>query len=267
MKPVPIMVTLLFCTAVATVSASARSLDEILSTKEIRVGVNPEYPPTARYNAKNELEGYDIDLSNRLGEMLGVKVTFVTVNPSSRVPFVTSGKIDYVLGGMTRTPERAKLIDFTVPITTETLGVLTVEGKQFEHVADLNKETVTLAEVRGTTPVKYIQQALPKAKLLLLDNHPDVLRAVAQGRADAVIDDLSFLGQISKTIDAKWMALKENAGEVDYDCLGVNKGDQTLKNWLNTALFSLEQDGFMRMNWRKWYGFDMVVPVGAQPYF
>lgn len=267
MKTLTLAASLLTAALAIGGTADARSLNDILSAKEIRVGVNPNYPPTAMYNDKNELDGYDIDVSKKLAEMLGVKVTFVAVDPNSRVPFVTSGKIDYVMGGMTRTPDRAKLIDFTVPITTETLGVLTLEGKPFEHLADLNKETVTLAEVRGTTPIKFIQQNLPKAKLLLLDNHPDVLRAVAQGRADAVIDDLSFLGQISKNIDAKWRALKENAGEVDYDCLGVNKADASLKYWLNVALFALQQDGFLDATWRKWYGFDMVVPVRASPYF
>ena len=39
---------------------------------------------------------------DKLAEMLGVKVSFVTVNPSSRIPFVTSGRIDYVMGAMTR---------------------------------------------------------------------------------------------------------------------------------------------------------------------
>jgi polar amino acid transport system substrate-binding protein len=267
MKKLTLAVALAALTFAAGGPAEARSLDDIISSKEIRVGVNPKYPPTAMYNDKNELDGYDIDVSKKLAEMIGVKVNFVIVDPNSRIPFVTSGKIDYVMGGMTRTPERAKLIDFTVPITTETLGVLTLEGKPFEHIADLNKETVTLAEVRGTTPIKYIQQTLPKAKLLLLDNHPDVLRAVAQGRADAVIDDLSSLGQISKNIEAKWRALKENAGEVDYDCLGVSKNDPTLKYWLNVALFSLQQDGFLDATWRKWYGLDMVVPVHASPYF
>ena len=189
------------------------------------------------YHNKNQLVGFDIDVSTKLAAMLGVKVTYVTVDPNSRVPFITSGRVDIVMGGMTRTPDRAKLIDFTLPIMTESLGALSIEGKPFKNLGDLDKDSVTLAEVRGTTPIPWIAANLPHAKVLLLDNHPDVLRAVAQGRADAVVDDLASLGEVAKKIDAKWMPLQGHAKEVDWDCIGVNRGDLTLKSWLNVAVY------------------------------
>jgi polar amino acid transport system substrate-binding protein len=248
-------------------TAEARSLDQIISAGEIRVGVNPNFAPAAMYNDKNELVGFDVDVANKLGVMLGVKVNFVIVESASRVPFLTSGRIDMVLGGLTRTPDRAKLISFTLPIMTESLGALTIEGKPFKKLADLNSENVTLAEIRGTTPVPWIQANLPRAKLLLLDNHPDVLRAVAQGRADAVIDDLASLGIIAKSIDAKWMPLEDHASDIDWDCIGVANPDVTLKNWLNVALFSLESSGFVQDSYHKWFGFNMAAPIPLTPYF
>ncbi|MBS0558579.1 MAG: transporter substrate-binding domain-containing protein [Proteobacteria bacterium] len=247
--------------------AQARSLDDILSTGELRIGVNPNYPPTAMYDDKNQLVGFDIDVATKLASMLGVKPNFVTVDPNSRVPFITSGRIDIVLGGMTRTPDRAKLIDFTLPIMTESLGALSIEGKPFKNLSDLDKDTVTLAEVRGTTPIPWIAANLPHAKVLLLDNHPDVLRAVAQGRADAVVDDLASLGEVSKKIDAHWMPLAGHAKEVDWDCIGVNRADQSLRRWLNVAIFSLEQSEFIQQAYKKWYGFDMSAPIPLSPYF
>ncbi|MEO7243352.1 MAG: transporter substrate-binding domain-containing protein [Variovorax sp.] len=247
--------------------SGARPLDAILSSGEIRVGVNPEYPPTSKYDDKNELVGFDVDVSNRLASMLGVKAVFVIVNASSRVPFVTSGKIDYVMGGMTRTTERAKLIDFTLPINTESMGVVTLASKPFNSPSDLNKAGVTIAEVRGTTGAKLAAAKFPEAKLLELDNHPDVLRAVAQGRADAVVEDLSYLGQIMTTVKAPWRTLKEPVGDVYYDSLGVAKADTTLRNWLNVAIFELNHTGVTAEIWRKWYGVDMLVPVPVNPAF
>ena len=253
--------------ALLATAAQARSLDDILSAGELKVGVNPNYPPTAMYNDQNQLVGFDIDIAGKLAAMLGVKATYVTVDPNSRVPFITSGRIDIVMGGMTRTPDRAKLIDFSVPVMTESLGALSVEGKPFKSLSDLDKDTVTLAEVRGTTPIPWIAANLPHAKVILLDNHPDVLRAVAQGRADAVVDDLASLGEVAKTVDAKWMPLAGHAKEVDWDCIGVNRNDQTLRRWLNVALYSLEQGDFVQQTYKKWYGFDMSAPIPITPYF
>ncbi len=254
--------------AALTISAAqARSLDAIISAGELKVGVNPNFPPTAMYDDKNQLTGFDVDVATKLATMLGVKVTFVPVESATRVPFITSGRIDMVMGGMTRTPDRAKLIDFTLPIMTESLGALTVEGKPFKTLADLNKPEVTLAEIRGTTPIPWIAANLPQAKLLLLDNHPDVLRAVAQGRADAVVDDLASLGEVSKKIDAKWMPLEGHAKEVDWDCIGVAQADTSLRRWLNVAIYSLEANEFIQQTYKKYYGFDMSAPIPAAPYF
>jgi polar amino acid transport system substrate-binding protein len=252
----------------STAIAQARNLDDILSAGSIRIGVNPNYPPNAMYDDQNQLAGFDIDMGNRLAQMLGVKAEFVVVDPASRVPFVTSDKIDIVMGGMSRTPDRAKLIDFSLPVNTEGSAVLTTEGAAYENVADMNTDKVTFAEVRGTTPTKFIQDKLPNAKLLALENWNDALRAVADGRATALIADPAFYTTLLPNFpDTKWKILKGAAGPVAYDCLGLQRGNTSLLHWVNVALFSLQKDGFVDDAWRKWHHADMFPKIEPQPYF
>jgi polar amino acid transport system substrate-binding protein len=247
--------------------AQVHTLDQILSAKKLVVGVNPTLPPLASMNDKNEIVGYDVDIAQKLGAMLGVPVELVTVGSPDRVPFVATGKVDIVMGALTRNPDRAKVIDFTVPIQTEALSVLTTEPKPFASWQDLNKGSVTLVQVRGTTPLDFIKASVPQAKLLLLDNYPDAVRALAQGRADAMIDVVDYLGNFTKNYQVQWKILKQPIGGVDYDSIGVAKGNDTLRNWLNIALFSLSENGFMAATYKKWFGIDMVVPIVANPYF
>jgi polar amino acid transport system substrate-binding protein len=247
--------------------AQVHTLDQILSAKKLVVGVNPTLPPLASMNDKNEIVGYDVDIAQKLGALLGVPVELVTVGSPDRVPFVATGKVDIVMGALTRTPDRAKVIDFTVPIQTEALSVLTTEAKPFTTWQDLNKDSVTLVQVRGTTPLDFIKANVPQAKLLLLDNYPDAVRALAQGRADAMIDVVDYLGNFTKNYPVQWKILKQPIGGVDYDSIGVAKGNDTLRNWLNIALFSLSESGFMADTYKKWFGMDMVVPIVANPYF
>ena len=158
--------------------ASARTLAEILASKKLVVGVNPTLPPLGIFNAKNEIDGFDVDVAGKFGELLGVKTEIVQVGSPDRIPFVSSGKIDAVLGAMTITAERQKVIDFTIPLHTEILGVLTTKAKPYKDMMDLNDAAVRLVQVRGSTPVKLAQEKLPKAQLLLLDNYPDAVRAI-----------------------------------------------------------------------------------------
>ena len=102
--------------------AEARTLDEILKSGVLKMGVNPGLPPLAKYDEKNNLVGFDADIGAKLAEMLGVKLELVVVGSPDRIPFVSTGKVDIVMGAMTRNAERQKIIDFTLPVHTEVLA-------------------------------------------------------------------------------------------------------------------------------------------------
>lgn len=252
--------------ALAPQTSFARTLDDILSSGVLRVGVETDLAPLGSYDDKNEVVGFDIDIANKLASMLGVKTEFVTLKGPDRLPFVASGKIDMSLGALTRNPARAKVVDFTVPLHTESLSVLTLDSKPFKVWQDLNSDTVTLVQVRGSTPVDFIKANLPKAKVLLLDSNADVIRAMAQGRGDAVIEALDFFNDLRAQNKAAWRVL-ETPVEVDYDAIGVAKGNESLKDWLNVALFSLHQGGFVNDTWEKWFKGPMTVKIVPNPYF
>ncbi len=261
--------------AVALVSAAviaapqateARTLDEIIKSGTIKVGVNPTFPPLAKFDDKNEIAGFDVDFAGELAKMLGVKLELVQVGSPDRIPFVASGKIDFVMGAMTRNPDRAKVIDFSVPVHTEVFGVLTLDGKPFKDWKELNKPEINLIQVRGSTPVKFIEDNLKNAKVTLLDNYPDAIRALAQGRGDAIIDVVDFLGEHMNKHQVKWKIL-EAPVDIYYCSLGIAKNATGLKDWLNVAIFELHRRGKTDEIWKKWFGIEMIKPTQFSPYF
>ena len=251
----------------ATAPVDAKTLDEILSAKKVVVGVNSSLPPLASYNDKNELDGFDVEFAKKIAELMGVEVEFVKVGPNDRVPFVASGKIDFVMGAMTRTLARAKVVDYTVPLITEALAVVTTEGKPYAQWQNLNDPAVRLVAIRGTTPVKLIQENIPKAQRLLLDDHPDSIRAIAQGRADATITvvetELQFMNSYK---DVKWKVLKAPI-KTYYNGLAVARGNESLRLWLNLAIFELQSSGYVDDLWKKWFKTDNTFRVEPNPYF
>jgi polar amino acid transport system substrate-binding protein len=255
--------------AALVTGAHARSFEDILKAGEIRVGVNPTLPPLALINDKNELDGFDVEIAGLIAKKLGVKLVLERVGSPDRIPFVVADKIDFVMGAMTRTAERAKVIDFTVPVHTEEFGVLTTEKKSLKKLDDLNTDKVTMIQVRGTTPVPYIEKHLPKAKMLLLDNYPDVIKALADGRGDAMLDVVDFVGKyMNQYKTVKWRVLSTgNPGDVYYCALGVSKGNYALREWLNVALYDLHRDGSIEQAWIKWFGRPMLHKVRWSDWF
>jgi len=244
--------------------ASARTLAEIIASKKLVVGVNPTLPPLGVFNAKNEIDGVDVDIARAMAAKMGLALEIVQVGSPDRIPFVNSGKIDMVMGAMTWTPERAKVIDYTIPVYTEVMGVLTTQKMGWKDWKELDDSKVRLVQVRGTTPIKFISEKLPKAQVLLLDNYPDAVRAIAQDRADGMVDVLDFLTEHTKTHKVTWKTVPTPV-DIYFCGIGVAKGNEALRARLNTVIKELNASGDIDKAWVKWFGAPMLHDPKAGP--
>ena len=247
--------------------SQARSLDDIIKEGTIRIGINPNFPPNSSRNANGEWEGFDIEIGNALAEQLKVKVEWVPTETPQRVPYLVADKIDISLGALTRNTERAKLIDYTVPLHTEVLAVLTTDKVAATKWKDLDTSDITLANMRGNWTVNWIKENLPGPKLELVDTIADTVRLVGQGRADAIVENIDFFMAHTKNYpDVKWRVIDDPIF-VAYCAIGVGKGNDDLVEVLNIALYGLHSAGTVNELWEKWYGAPMLVKVVPNPYF
>ena len=252
---------------VAALPADARSLDEIIKDGTLKVGVNPNFPPMSAYSMTNQLEGFDVDVGKRIADALGVEVEYVTTEAAQRVPFLVSNRIDIALGAMTRTPERAKLIAFTVPLHSESMGVITTDRIDAQSWQDLDSEDITLVNMRGNLSVELLKDKLPKPRVLLVDGNADTIRAIAQGRADALVENVDFFLNFTKNYrNVNWRVLDDTIF-VSYCGIGVGKGNGRLVDYLNVLLYDLHTNGEIAALWEKWYGAPMAVPIEPDPWF
>jgi polar amino acid transport system substrate-binding protein len=254
--------------AVAPRHVEAATLDEILKAGEIRIGVNPTLAPRAFYNDQNETVGFEPEVAQEIARKMGVKLVLVPVGSPDRIPFLAANRIDIVMGAMSRTPDRAKVIDFTVPLHSENYGIVTRADTGISGMADLNKDSVTLVEVRGTVMVPILARLAPNAKLMLLDNYDDRDRAIAQGRASASVDGIDTAAfRLKKYGDTSWKLIGVPELGITWDCLGVAKGNDTLRDYLNVVLFDMHRSGDVERMWETWFGRPMDTMVPAIPWF
>ena len=262
-----ILTFLTLAVMIAAAPTEARSLDDIIRDGTLKVGVNPNFPPMSSYSMTNQLEGFDIDIANRIAEELGVEVEFVMTETAQRVPFLASNRIDIALGALTRTPARAKLIAFTAPLHTESMGVITTDKVDAESWQDLDREDITLVNMRGNLSVQVLKEKLPKPKVLLVDGNADTIRAIAQGRADALVENIDFFLSFLKNYrNVNWRVLDDTIF-VAYCAIGVGKDNDRLVDYLNVLLYDLHSSGEVAALWEQWYEAPMAVPVEPNPWF
>jgi polar amino acid transport system substrate-binding protein len=248
--------------------AAARPLEDVLRGGELRVGVNPTLPPRALFNERNVIDGFEPEVAAAIAQKMGVRLALQAVGSPERIPMVASGRIDFVMGAMSRTSERAKVIDYTVPVHSENYGIVSVAGRGLTTIEALNKPEVTLAQVRGTTAIPYIARAMPNAQVLLLDNYPDRNRAIAQGRAHASFDGIDSVRFALRPFrQVQWEVTAVPSFGVTYSGLGVAKNNDSLRLWLNIALYELHTDGTIERLWEKWFDGPMFTKVPVSPFF
>jgi polar amino acid transport system substrate-binding protein len=253
--------------AAAVPGAHAKSLDDILSDGTIRIGINPNFPNMSVRNSAGEWEGFDIEVGKKIAEALGVEVEWVPTETPQRVPFLVSDRIDISLGALTRNAERAKLIDYTVPLHTEVLAVLATDQIEGDKWQDFNQDGVTLANMRGNWTVDWIKENMPAAELELVDTLADTVRLVGQGRADAIVENIDFFMAFTKNYpNVNWRVIEEPIF-VAYCAIGVAQGNANLVEVLNIILYDLHSSGFVNETWEASYGAPMLRTVEPDPYF
>ncbi len=261
------LVAMLGIAALAPVPAAAKSLDDILSDGTIRIGINPNFPNMSTRNDDGEWEGFDIDIGNLIAAQLGVDVEWVPTESAQRVPFLVADRIDLSLGALTRNSERAKLIDYTLPLHTEVMAVLTTDQIEGDDWQDFNMDGVTLGNMRGNWTVAWIEENMPNAELELVDTIADTVRLVAQGRADAIVENIDFFIAFTENYpDVNWRVV-ENPIFVAYCGIGVGQGNDNLKEVVNIILDGLHSSGTVMDVWEKHYGAPMLQAVEPNPYF
>jgi polar amino acid transport system substrate-binding protein len=255
--------------ALLPATGAARPLDQILSTRRLRAGINPTLPPFGTFNERNQIDGFDADIAREIARRINVELEIVQVGSPDRIPFLQADRIDIVLGAITRTVERALVIDYTVPLHTQSMVVLTKSAGTAVPInapSDLNNRAVRLVQVRGTVGVPWIQANAPQATVTLLDNYPDCFRALAQGRADAMVDVAESVVIPMRNFQVPWKILDEVLASF-WVGIGVQKGNTQLKDVLNVVLFEMHRSGFVNATWEKWFGVRMTTQIPFNPMF
>ena len=95
-------------------AASADQLQDILAAKK-RVAIDLGVPPYGMKDAALKSTGSDVETARLLAQDLGVELEIVPTTGANRVPFLQTNKADIVISSMSITPERQKVVDFSVP--------------------------------------------------------------------------------------------------------------------------------------------------------
>ena len=116
MKAVTQSAEAILSTPLPTAPASAGHLADVKARGKLVVGISDAIPPFTFRRSGGESVGYDVDLLRGVADRIGVKLEMVSLAETERISALQQGKVDLVASTFTRTPERERVIDFSVNI-------------------------------------------------------------------------------------------------------------------------------------------------------
>jgi len=201
-----------------------------------------------------EAKGFDIDVANAVAEKMGLTCTFLPNQKfDTLVPTIKQGgKADIAISGITINDERAKEIDFTDPYvdSNQSLVVLATSDDSSDTLNVAGKKIACQA---GTTGEEWIQENMPNATCVPLDDVAAAMAGVETGLYDGFVIDLPVSSNlIAKSFTDLKVAEEIPTGE-QYG-IAVSKDNPGLTAAINDALAKIKSDGTMDSIETTWFG-------------
>lgn len=239
--------------AATATTASADTLSDIQQRSEIRVLVTNNIPYSYKEPGSDTWIGYNIDLINRLGEIMKWQVTIIESDWATLVPSLQAQKADLIIAPMTLTTARGAVMNLTnATVYSGNDVIIRADDTRFSSYADLNNPDVVFAAFPNAQET-MIRSFFPDAqvKIITSDNAHAPRMEVLVGRADAsTTDHLNALNFVKANPEARILA------DEPFSASGLHWGtrpdDVFLARFVNVFLEDMRNLGIVSSLGTKW---------------
>jgi octopine/nopaline transport system substrate-binding protein len=242
------------------------------------------YEPWNMTAPDGSIVGFEPDLMRELCARMSLTCKIVSQDWDGMIAGLNAGKFDVIMDALAITPDRAKVIAFTVPFARTPAAFVSVKGEALGNLPgtgsmiDLAEDPDTLpaalaplhAALKGQTIGVQVGNALNSfiykhfadvAEIREYKTAADRTLDLADGRIDITFDDMSYLG---------WMLANPENADLGYtgpqitgaiwgvgEGFGVRLSDPELKTMFDAAIASVLADGTVKRLSEKWFKLDV----------
>ncbi|MDS1116191.1 ABC transporter substrate-binding protein [Gordonia westfalica] len=196
---------------------------EIARTGRLVVGVNVPYQPNEFKGPDGKIIGYDVDLMNAVGKVLGLQPVYKESQFDTIIPSVQAGTYNLGMSSFTDTLEREKQVDF---VTYYSAGVQWAQATDSDVDIDPSNACGKRVAVQTTTyedtdeiPAKSaecVASGLPPIDKVKFDSQDEAVNALILGRVDAMSADSPVTAYAIKRTNGKLEAAGELFDSAPY---------------------------------------------------
>lgn len=223
----------------STSSASESKEDSKTTGGKLIMATEPGFAPY-EYMSGNDVVGIDVDIANEVAKELGMELEIQTMDFDGALLAVQQGKVDFAAAGISVTPERQEVMDFSIEYAKSKQVIVVLKGaNRVKTVDDLGGDT-KIAVQMSTVADFYVTDDLKK--------EPSRYTKYVQAAEDLKNDKVDCI--VMDELPAKEMVkgndnLEILDGEVFTDkyAFAFKKGNTELEDKVNKVLQKLIDNG------------------------
>ncbi|MDO8209023.1 ABC transporter substrate-binding protein [Conexibacter sp. CPCC 206217] len=249
-------------TSASTTGSADTGLNPAQAGK-LTVGMNLQFKPEM-YLENGQPAGYDVELLRLLAPATGLDLNIQNLDFNGLIPGLQSRKFDMVSVGLSATPERRQVVDFSrayVPYA-QVLGVPAADAASVTSADQLNRSGETIVALQGSTAEQLARRMFPDATINGLPDQNSAFLEVATGRADGIVVEDYLLAQFQASNRGRLeKAQIDRPLDVQYGSYAVPKGNEAFVQFLDRFLCEKQQDGTLETLYKRAFSVTEMPPM------
>lgn len=258
---------------------AADTLTKIRETQTITIAHREASLPFSYLDDNKKPVGYAVDLCLKIADAVRrelklsqLKIQYLSVTSSDRIPALREGKADLECGSTTNNLERRKQVAFTIPHFVAGARMVVRANSGIRNWSDLRDKKV--ATTKGTTSVKLLndRDKVRALNLSLIEgrDHAESFGMVEKGEAEAfVMDDVLLFGLRANAQNPAEFVVAGDALSLEPYAIMLRKDDASFKALVDREMGRIILDGEIYKLYDKWFrnpippkGINMNMPMG-----
>lgn len=232
--------------AEVTANPDDQSLQKIIDKGQLVVGMSADYPPYEFHkliSGKDEILGFDVQLSELIAKELGVEVKIIDMNYNGLLMALQSGQIDMILSAMTPTEERKQSTDFSEIYfeATQTMLVRADDADKYN-----TKESIAGKKIgvqTGSLQEIILKDQFPESRAVSLTKIPNLVLELESKKIEGIVLETAVAdGYLDRypTLVASKLAIEDTTGGT---AVAMAKDSTALVAKVNEIIEKAKTDG------------------------
>ncbi|MBE9916664.1 transporter substrate-binding domain-containing protein [Paenibacillus donghaensis] len=212
--------------------------------KTVVLGTSADFPPYEFHkmlDGKDQIVGFDIEIAKQIAADMGAKLEVKDMDFDALLSELSSGRVDFVISGMTPDENRKKEVDFSNNYYKAQQAVVVREADKDKYKTMKSLEGVSFGIQTGSIQ-EDIAKSIPGAKITGLGKINDIIMQLNSNRVDASIMEKPVAEAFLKNV--KGLAIADVVPEYKEDgyAIGIKKGNTELVEQINKTLDRLKAE-------------------------